>query len=53
MALAFETIYGTSPEGGFTMMPFANTTLRAEQPLLNSELRGHVRFAPGNSVVRS
>ena len=27
MALAFETVYGTPPAGGFTKMPFASTTL--------------------------
>ena len=35
MALAFETTYGTPPVGGFTKMPFASTSLGAEQPLLN------------------
>ena len=34
MALAFETTYGTPPVGGFTKMPFASTSLGAEQPLL-------------------
>ena len=43
MALAFETVYGTPPVGGFTKMPFASTTLGAEQPLLNSELLGYGR----------
>ena len=32
MALAFETVM---PASGFTRMPFATTTLGAEQPLLN------------------
>ena len=41
MALAFETTYGTPPASGFTRMPFASTTLGAEQPLLNSELLGY------------
>ena len=27
MALAFETVYGTAPAGGFTRMPFASTSL--------------------------
>ena len=40
MALAFETTYGTPPTGGFTKMPFASTTLGAEQPLQTSELLG-------------
>lgn len=43
MALAFETTYGTPPESGFTRMPFASTSLGAEQPLLNSELLGYGR----------
>ena len=43
MALAFETTYGTPPASGFTKMPFASTTLGAEQPLLNSELLGYGR----------
>ena len=43
MALAFETTYGTPPVGGFTKMPFASTSLGAEQPLLNSELLGYGR----------
>ena len=37
MALAFETTYGTPPASGFTRMPFARTTLGAEQPLQASE----------------
>ncbi|NEX48711.1 phage tail tube protein [Pseudotabrizicola algicola] len=43
MALAFETTYGTPPASGYTRMPFASTTLGAEQPLLNSELLGYGR----------
>ncbi|MFN3855093.1 MAG: phage tail tube protein [Phreatobacter sp.] len=43
MALAFETTYGTPPASGYTQMPFASTTLGAEQPLLNSELLGYGR----------
>ena len=43
IALAFETTYGTPPVGGFTKMPFASTSLGAEQPLLNSELLGYGR----------
>jgi len=46
MALAFETIYGTPPAGGFTKMPFASTTLGAEQLLLNSELLGYGKIVP-------
>ncbi len=33
MALAFETTYGTPLASRFTKMPFARTTLAAEQPL--------------------
>jgi len=53
MALAFETVYGTPPVGGFTKMPFASTTLGAEQPLLNSELLGYGRdpLAPIKDAV--
>jgi hypothetical protein len=38
VALAFETTYGTAPASGYTRIPFATTTLGAEQPLLASEL---------------
>ncbi|MEZ5726355.1 MAG: phage tail tube protein [Paracoccaceae bacterium] len=53
MALAFETVYGTPPVGGYTKMPFASTTLGAEQPLLNSELLGYGRdpLAPIKDAV--
>ena len=61
MALAFETTYGTPPASGFVRMPFASTTLGAEQPLMNSELLGYGRdplppikdavTADGNVVV--
>ena len=53
MALAFETTYGTPPGSGYTRMPFASTTLGAEQPLLNSELLGYGRdpLAPVKDAV--
>ena len=61
MALAFETSYGTPPASGYTKMPFASTTLGAEQPLQTSELLGYGRdpqapikdavTADGNVVV--
>ena len=53
MALAFETTYGTPPVSGYTRMPFASTTLGAEQPLLNSELLGYGRdpLAPIKDAV--
>jgi hypothetical protein len=43
MALAFKTTYGTPPASGFIKMPFASTTLGAEQPLQTSELLGFGR----------
>lgn len=43
LALAFETIYGTSPASGYTQMPFATASLGAEQPLLSNELLGYGR----------
>ena len=43
MALAFETVYGTAPAGGYTRVPFASTSLGAQQPLLSSELLGYGR----------
>ena len=43
MALAFETTYGTPPASGYTKMPFASTSLGAEQPLQTSELLGYGR----------
>ena len=43
MALAFETTYGTPPVSSFTKMPFASTSLGAEQPLQTSELLGYGR----------
>ena len=43
LAVAVETTYGTPPAGGFTRLPFASSTLSAEQPLLSSELLGYGR----------
>ena len=53
MALAFETTYGTPPVSGYTRMPFANTSLGAEQPLLDNELLGYGRdpLAPSKDAV--
>jgi hypothetical protein len=53
MALAFETTYGTPPASGFTRIPFASTSLGAEQPLLASELLGYGRdpLAPTKDAV--
>jgi hypothetical protein len=42
-ARAFETTYGPPPLSGYTKMPFASTTLGAEQPLQTSELLGYGR----------
>ena len=43
MALAFETVYGTAPASGYTRIPFASSSLGAQQPLLTSELLGYGR----------
>jgi len=53
MSLAFETDYGTPPASGFTRIPFASTSLGAEQPLLNAELLGYGRdpLAPIKDAV--
>ena len=55
LAAAFETVYGTAPAGGFTRMPFAASTLSAEQPLLSSELLGYGRdpLAPIKDAITS
>ena len=47
MALAFETVYGTAPASGYTRVPFASTSLGAEQPLISSELLGYGRDPAG------
>jgi hypothetical protein len=53
MALAFETSYGVAPVNAYTRMPFASTTLGAEQPLITSELLGYGRdpLAPIKDAV--
>ena len=53
MALAFETVYGTAPASGYTRVPFASTSLGAQQPLLSSELLGYGRdpLAPVKDAV--
>ena len=54
MALAFETTYGTPPAAGsFWKMPFANSNLGSEQPLLASELLGYGRdpIAPVKDAI--
>ena len=53
MAFAFEMTYGTPPASGYTKMPFASTSLVAEQPLQTSELLGYGRDpqAPINDAV--
>ena len=53
MAAAFETTYGTPPVGGYMQMPFASTSLGAEQLLLGSELLGYGRdpLAPIKDAV--
>ncbi len=53
LAAAFETTYGTAPASGFFQMPFARSSLGAEQPLLDSELLGYGRdpLAPVKDAV--
>ena len=53
MALAFEMVYGTPPASGLTRMPFASSSLGAEQPLISSELLGYGRdpLAPIKDAV--
>lgn len=53
MALAFETVYGSPPASGYTRLPFATSTLSAEQPLLSSELLGYGRdpLAPVKDTI--
>ena len=53
LAAAFETTYGTAPASGFFQMPFARSSLGADQPLLNSELLGYGRdpLAPVKDAV--
>lgn len=53
MALAFESVYGTAPGSGFKRMPFASTTLSAEQALIDNELLGYGRdpLAPIKDAV--
>jgi len=55
LAAAFETIYGTAPASGYTRLPFAASSLSAEQPLLASELLGYGRdpLAPVKDVLTS
>ena len=53
MLLAFESTYGTAPASGFTRIPFARSTLGAEQPLVDNELLGYGRdpLAPIKDAV--
>jgi Phage tail tube protein len=53
MAFVFESIYGTAPANGYTQMPFASTSLGADQPLVASELLGYGRdpLAPIKDAV--
>jgi hypothetical protein len=55
MALAYESVYGTPPTSGYFKMPFASSTLGAEQPLLESELLGYGRdpLAPIKDALTS
>ena len=45
MALAFETVYGTPPAGGYTRVPFASTSLGSEQPLGRTDAAPAARSA--------
>ena len=53
LAAVFETVYGTAPASGYTRLPFASSTLSAEQPLLSSELLGYGRdpLAPVKDAI--
>ena len=53
LAVAFETQYGISPISGFTRLPFASSTLSAEQPLIANELLGYGRdpLAPVRDAI--
>jgi Phage tail tube protein len=53
MALAFETSYGVAPDNAWWRMPFASTTLGAEQPRITSDLLGYGRdpLAPIKDAV--
>lgn len=53
LALAFETVYGTSPASGYTKLPFASSGLSSEQPLIDNELLGYGRdpLAPTRDAV--
>ena len=55
LAVAFESVYGTPPASGYTRLPFAASTLSAEQPLLSSELLGYGRdpLAPVKDAITS
>jgi hypothetical protein len=45
MALAFETVYGTSPASGYRLMPFARTTLGAADALSAAAATGALERA--------
>lgn len=53
LAAAFETVYGTVPGSGFKRLPFATSSLGAEQPLLDNELLGYGRdpLAPVKDAI--
>ena len=51
MALAFEASYGAPPSTGFKLMPFASSSLGAEQPLLASELLGYAPLDDMQQIV--
>lgn len=53
VAIAFESTYGTAPVSGYTLMPFASTSLGMGQPLIDNELLGYGRdpLAPQRDAV--
>lgn len=55
MALAFESVYGTSPNSGYIQMPFVSSAIGDEQNLIESDLLGQGRepLAPSRDVVNN
>lgn len=53
LAVAFETVYGTAPVGGYVQVPFASVSLGEDRALLESELLGQGRdpLAPVLDVI--
>jgi hypothetical protein len=53
LALAYESVYGTSPSSGFYKVPFVSSQIGDEQKLISSDLLGGGRdpYAPSLDVV--